>query len=532
MKRKIIMVFSLLLLLSSLWQFSAVAKAPPGNQQEAILLANEELGFEYFTQTNLAGKQISWIKIGGLSGISIGNTDDTYGALVYGDSHGDTNDGQGRYLGYTYNGEEYTNPAFPHDAWAGGYLEDRNWISEPWRNIQGTAYNEFDGKNKYLPNIQKGLAIYYADVSRGGESDYWNSWHEYTHVLVPPTEYTWGMGRMWHQADDNSIWYISVPLAPGAMLAPNPELVVAPASVTIEVGQSYQFCDCFYPEGQAAGNRLDVTNSSTWSSSDNNIASLASTPGLFSGNSPGQITVTATYTANGKTLQGQAQLIVQEEELPVPPTGDSSPGSLTFQAVSQDGSTNRDPGTAMWTDVVTATLVPPVMQSIAYSENMVEPDYSTTIAPPLPPSGGCAPAYTRITGWHIISADLSYPKQNPEFTFGHPLPPIGEETIPMDVSGGQKATAAFREQWAMDGAYIYDWFTDQLINQEPTNYDITASNIRVQVDYNIVTFHEVCSDDGDCVCVSQTKRGSYMQQLSPITGKLKVDDTGVNSIAG
>ena len=190
----------------------------PGNLQEAVTMANDELyyiGYKYFEDSNVAGKPIRLVQIMGLSSVSIGSTN-TYGALAYGDSHEEIKNGQSRYIGYTYYNEDYTNPAFPHDAWSGGYLEDRDWIPEPWNNVPGAVVNDFDGDSRYLPNIQKGLSFYYTDISRGGDSHYWNNWHKYVHILAPPTKYTWGMGRMWHNTS-GSTWYISVPLTPGIM---------------------------------------------------------------------------------------------------------------------------------------------------------------------------------------------------------------------------------------------------------------------------------------------------------------------------
>ncbi|TEB10834.1 hypothetical protein Psfp_04084 [Pelotomaculum sp. FP] len=530
--------------------FAAALPASAGqlfNEQTAINDAVSNSGF-YEIRTS-DGDDLNYVSIPILSNYRKGDT--YYGCLVYGQPHGDVKDRQSRYIGYTLfkptpgTREEYTNVAFPPDVSHSGYFEDQQWILQPWfydnvkANYSVSDNGGLDGSELYTQNIRQGILIYYTDQNNANNyqvkginsetQEFWDNINQYVHILAPPTDYAWGIGRMWRYGNAGQINYVTIPIMPNMLLDNNSELVVSPDSSTIYVGEQSGYRATYYQQGQSAGNGQDVTNFCAWLTADNHITTIGANNGLATGQSAGATQVTASYTVNGKTLQGQAQLIVQEQQLP--PPSNNTPGSLTFQAVSQDGSTNRDPGTAKGTDIVTGTLIPPVIQSIAYSENMVEPDYSTTVAPPLPPSGGCAPAYTRITSWHIVGADLSYPKQNPEFTFGHPLPPIGEESIPMDVSGGQKATATFKELWAMDGAYVFDWFTDQLINQEPTNYAITASNINVQVEYNIVTFHEVCSDDGDCECVSQTKRGSYVQKLSPTTAQLLVNGTGVNSQA-
>ncbi|WP_286725735.1 Ig-like domain-containing protein, partial [Pelotomaculum sp. PtaB.Bin117] len=520
----------------------------PTNKQEAVNYANQELysqykdllGPEYFTETNIVDKQINWIQIGGLSGVTIGSSNNTYGALVYGDPHGDTSteseslgpqtnsdEIQYRYLGFTYNDEDYSNPAYPHDAWAGGYLEDRKWIVDPWYNIEGAVLNSFDGDTKYLPNIQKGIAIYYSDISLGGSSPYWNNWSQYVHILVPPTQYTWGMGRMWHQRSDNSIWYITVPLVPGAALI-TPELVVTPSTATIYESETQQYTATYYPQGKQAGNGQNVTASCTWIVDDESIATISNT-GLATGMSQGDTMITATYTVGGTTITGQAELVVEEQEEEVPSS--SNNGSLTFQAVSQDGKQYRDPNRAMWTDVVTATLTLPVKTKVTKDSSV---DYDTTVAPPKPTERGCEPKEpncNKITEWRIVSAELSYPTQNPNFTFGHPLDPVGVTTIPMEISeDGHTATATFKEQWAMNGANIYDVFLGKEVCTEPKNYDITVSNIVVNIDYKEYTFEEkLVFASWDCVRSVEEKYDK--QNLDSITGQLEVYGSGVNSLA-
>lgn len=82
-------------------------------------------------------------------------------------------------------------------------------------------------------------------------------------------------------------------------------------------------------------------------------------------------------------------------------------GNLTFSAVSQLRDINRPAGTAKWTDWVTATLEAP---------------------PPRPPRG-------TLDWWKITGAELTYPKKNPEFTFGTPYSPVGTVTVSMNPNG-------------------------------------------------------------------------------------------------
>ncbi|OPY63672.1 MAG: Bacterial Ig-like domain (group 2) [Pelotomaculum sp. PtaU1.Bin065] len=539
MKYKLIFIVSIVLLI---FASSSQATTAPTNLVGAVSLANQEIGnnignYEYFTPSNVAEKTIDWIKIGGIEYVTIGNSSDTYGALVYGEPHGDTSteseslgpsNGSGeiqyRYLGYTYLDEDYTNPAYPHDAWAGGYLEDRNWISEPWVNIEGNYPNEFDGDTKYLPNIQKGISLYYSDVSLGGNSPYWTNWSSYCHILCVPTQYTWGMGRMWHKRSDGSIWYITVPLVPGAALI-TPELVITPSTSTIYESETQQYTATYYPQGKQAGNGQNVTASCTWTVDDNSIAKISNT-GLATGMSQGDTMITATYTVGGTTITGQAELVIEEKEEEVPSSINN--GSLTFQAVSQNGKQYRDPNRAMWTDVVTATLTLPVKTKVTKDSSV---DYDTTVAPPKPTERGCETNYNKITEWHIVSAELSYPTQNPKFTFGHPLDPVGVTTIPMEISeDGHTATATFKEQWAMNGANIYDVFLGKEVCTEPKNYDITVSNIVVNIDYKEYTFKEKLVFGGwDCVRSVEEKYDK--QNLDLITGQLEVYGSGVNSLA-
>lgn len=145
--------------------------------------------------------------------------------------------GRYRFFGQTMNGEAYVNELFPMDAWAGGYLNDRNWVPEPWG--KGIVYRggaigptpityaiESDPalRQKINAAIHTGLTIFYGnkrnaastnpfdkiyDEARGATTD----WAQYVHILQPPTEYTWGMGVMFHRLE-GKYWYKTVPIAP------------------------------------------------------------------------------------------------------------------------------------------------------------------------------------------------------------------------------------------------------------------------------------------------------------------------------
>ncbi|MGB9825539.1 MAG: hypothetical protein ACPLRU_02590 [Desulfofundulus sp.] len=171
--------------------------------------------------------------------------------------------------------------------------------------------------------------------------------------------------------------------------------------------------------------------------------------------------------------------------------GPSGPGSLTFRAVSQDRRVTRPAGTAKWTDWVTATLRPPE---------------------PKPPKGW-------VTWWKVTSASLTYPKKNPEFTFGTPYPPVGTVTVRMKPDG-HEAKVEFQEDWGMDGARIWSILERKMMAEKPKEYTLTA---RYTVEYGYCWTE--CDKDGCWTeCATATASGT-------VSGNLLVNGTGVNSLA-
>ncbi|MGI9951296.1 hypothetical protein V3F56_02950 [Moorellaceae bacterium AZ2] len=183
-----------------------------------------------------------------------------------------------------------------------------------------------------------------------------------------------------------------------------------------------------------------------------------------------------------------------KQEVYVPPVEreESGPGELTFQAVSQDRTITREPGTAKWTDWVTATLRPPK---------------------PVPPRG-------RVTWWRITSAELTYPKKHPEFTFGTPYPPEGTVTVAMEPRE-HEAVVEFQEDWAMDGAQIYSILEDRMMAVEPKYYTIT---VRYTIEYE----YRWTERDSEGHSYTRTARGTTSGTVS---GQLLVNGTGVWSLA-
>ncbi|MFZ5898534.1 MAG: hypothetical protein ACOYU7_05090 [Bacillota bacterium] len=194
---------------------------------------------------------------------------------------------------------------------------------------------------------------------------------------------------------------------------------------------------------------------------------------------------------------------------PPPPSG---PGSLTFTAVSQSGTYSRPPGTAKWTDWVTAKL---------------------TVPAPTPPKG-------TLKSWSITSAKLTYPKKHPWFTFGSPWPPQGTKTINMTPQG-HTATAKFQEDWSLNGQPMIGWYcnedTEEIIKEDvpgPTYYPITAT-YTVQYTYEYQVRHRDCDTDANgnrhCHTWYETKTGSGTDS-GTTSGRLLVNGSGVGSFAG
>jgi len=200
MRKILALMFAIIFLISSSISVLAdriqIGPKQPETVEEAVTMANSQIGFEYFELKEVS-KDV-WKE---------------YLSLVYGSPHGDKKGSEYRYLGKTPDEVPFTNIAFPHDAWAGGYLDDRNWIEFPWRDsnckAQGAKDNRFNNNPDYENSIILGLALYYGDAFKWEKED----WYKCVQVMQPPTNYTFGMGRMWHKVG-TGIWYITLPMTP------------------------------------------------------------------------------------------------------------------------------------------------------------------------------------------------------------------------------------------------------------------------------------------------------------------------------
>lgn len=144
--------------------------------------------------------------------------------FTYGGPHGTKRKGEYRYLGYTKFGENYTNINFPMDAFnASKLIENRNWIANPWKSNAVKKALSAQGENPINENPFDKLPINQILVYRGlsrekdengnplpmGSGAKTKPWDQYVHVLQPPTEYTSGIGRMWH-ISNGTVWYKTV----------------------------------------------------------------------------------------------------------------------------------------------------------------------------------------------------------------------------------------------------------------------------------------------------------------------------------
>lgn len=183
--KKLILILLILVLSLSLTQADF---NPIVSLEEAVNRANEQIGLKYY-DINKINRDVY----------------ERYGALVYGEEHGDKKGNEYRYLGYTREeNEDFNNPIFPRDDWAGGYLDDRNWIKEPWE--EGLCKrNEFDNNPDYEAAIVHELETNYKDIYK----DTFKDWYKYMHILQPPTDYAPGLGCMWHR-NSAGLWYTAI----------------------------------------------------------------------------------------------------------------------------------------------------------------------------------------------------------------------------------------------------------------------------------------------------------------------------------
>lgn len=210
---------------------------------------------------------------------------------------------------------------------------------------------------------------------------------------------------------------------------------------------------------------------------------------------------------------------------------------LFFQAYPQQSFLNpqenprnrppRDPFTAKFTDHVFATLVPNKIISFVSSGNL--PDYTQYIAPGPPPNTPCG-SYSVLDSWEILpSGYVVYPKQHPHWTFGHPLPPDGSETVSLNVSqDSHSAETEFREYWSTANVPRYDIIDKKMVDDQGPESFVIEVHYTVRVNYTVYVY-DLCGCCGKdcspccalCDVYTETRDYSYVK-----TATLVVNGTG------
>jgi hypothetical protein len=348
-----------------------------------------------------------------------------YGELTYGRPHGDYSGGHYRYVGYTYEGDNYTNIAYPPDTVPNGAnFETEQWITQPWTHstlgAMTVVQTPWEGQTSYTDQATGQLiptsfllqvGMYYLNQTTGvggvdgkpgtgytfdlGDGNQlWQNLYEYADIMMPPTRTTWGMARMFHMYN-NYFYYVDIPMPPLA-LTELPFLFVSPPSAAIGVGATQQFDALYFYSGQ----ETRVTTSSYWTDDNPSVASIVyrgSNAGLATGVAVGSANITCSYVdASNNTLTGTAVLNVQSQQpvLIVTPSsqainvGDRADYTAILYPDSQDATSGAN-GTVVtssstWTD--DDSSVASVDAGVATGVGVG----TTTVTASYTPSGGSA----------------------------------------------------------------------------------------------------------------------------------------------
>ena len=201
---------------------------------------DEEYGRENFFPQTINGKSFNIVKVNTIKDNS-GNATYTFPQgwemkiPNYGEPFDFTNKfGEYRYIGYTPQGLPNGNPSHPFDDWAGGILETRQWMDDPWtkdgvitkiasqlgvseKQVKGMFPKELSLEMRNIPEIRGkilwGLMLNQYNgqliVGNGPGQGINYPWEEKIMVYYPPTPETWGRGSMWHYSA-GTLWYFHV----------------------------------------------------------------------------------------------------------------------------------------------------------------------------------------------------------------------------------------------------------------------------------------------------------------------------------
>jgi len=285
MKRVICLVIAVLLIIASFTIISA--NVPKYSDPDKIIntlnnLILEKYGIDdYFSDKNIEGKSINKAFIDGSWWGNMTEQKNPIYLPVYGAPWGDKKTVPGgirnRYLGYTVYDENFPNMFFPDDTVLSVKYDDRDWIENPWDSDKIEAESGYSLKylcrskeKKFdyyklssLPNplpsdyfresIIYGMGIIYGMCEDANVINVMSSndlrnrvenkefpantklsgsflkkdWENYVHIIVPPTDISWGIGRIWRDNGTGKCNYLTIPLAP--LLISNPEITVSPS---------------------------------------------------------------------------------------------------------------------------------------------------------------------------------------------------------------------------------------------------------------------------------------------------------------
>ena len=229
--RKLVLIITLLVS----FLLGNVAYGADISADQAVQLANDQIGIVYY-DINQINREM-W---------------DEYEVLVYGDPQDvpakdqDTAaNGEKRYLGYTPMGELLPNPDFPPDHSATTIINNYDWIKEPWKYelLTGTNSKAWDDNPNDELYIKNALSDKFGSLFKYAPPKNAIGWYNVTKILQPRTDYTPGLGRMWHKWDSDhdgikENWYITV-LIP-AKLSPDIEVttLISPSPVATNSPQT------------------------------------------------------------------------------------------------------------------------------------------------------------------------------------------------------------------------------------------------------------------------------------------------------
>ena len=191
----------------------------------------------------------------------------------------------------------------------------------------------------------------------------------------------------------------------------------------------------------------------------------------------------------------------------------------------------RDPDSARWSDYVQAYLIPvrkKAQVNVVNNALSNQLDYTSTIAPPAPGGDDSCGSNSTMTNWEITSATLYRPSQNENFSFGHPVWDSLSDWMDEELNPyGTRAKTLFRENWAMDGAYVYDRIAQAMVGP-PQYYDMRA-DYRIRVTYDRTVCQGEC-DEFSCWCVCDGEKDLTVNYNYVGYGSLLVDGTGMTSV--